>query len=276
MKKMISLAILLLLHVIGVDGQSIQEKNDPVPKIKAFSLSAGGIYYNFRDEITSDLLYRGLGGGHFGLRYHINKGDEVLQGVRLSVSYGEAKAPLNSQDDYATIYGVSAGYSHLRKITRKSASRLTGYLGASAFFDGINIVYPLVFGNNDNAYSIDILSLEPSGGIRYRLGNDPTNFPQFEVSFWMQFSLFAVNLRPQSYSGVARERIREEYKLTSLHNNLKLKNRIEYALTNKKRQQLKFSYSWNFQQNTSTLNPLSYAQHNLTFTYQFHLKNKKK
>jgi len=259
-----------------VHGQSLQGKKDPVPMMKAFSLNTGGNYYNFRDEISSDLLYRGLGGGHFGLGYHINKGDKVLNTFKLTFAYGEAKSPESSEDDYASIYGISAGYSHLRKITHKSASSLTGYLGASAFFDGMNIVYPLVFGNNDNAYSIDLLSLEPSAGIRYRLGNDPAKFPQSEVSFWMQFSLFAVNLRPQSYSGVARERIREEYKFTSLHNNFKLKNRIEYALTNKKRQQLKLSYSWNFQQNTSTLNHLSYAQHNLTFTYQLPIKNKKK
>ena len=264
------ITLLIFSFSVSIKGQ---DSSPPLQVINKFiSVEAGGIYYGFRDQISSVLFYEGLGGGHIGTGYKRDKNNIIFDDIRLSLEYGEVKAKENDPNDFVNIISFSASYSRIKKFNPKKHQKVNFFAGGTFSIDGIYISYPLVFSNNGDAYSADLLALSPVSGISFSPGINTRN----SFKLLTQIQLISLNLRPESYSGIGSDKILNDWKVTPFYNNLKIKNTLSYEIVTNGKRHFNLSYSWLFIQNNSRVNALTFAQHNFTFGYQFKLKSNKK
>ena len=194
----------------------------------------------------------------------------------LTFEYGETEAKVNDENDFTKIFSASASYSKIGKISSKKNDKINYFLGGSGSFNGLYILYPLLFSNNADAYSIDLVSLSPIAGMSFSITDGENKFPQSTIKLFTHVQLFGLNLRPNSFSGVAPEKITDEMKITSIHNSFRIKNTLSYEIVTKKNRRFDASYNWLFIHNNSRINSLLFAQHNLSFRYYFHLQTRSK
>ncbi len=261
---------LILSFSTNVKGQ---DSIPPTKQVYQFiSVEAGGVYYGFRDEISSVLFYEGLGGAHLGVGYQRSKNNKSLDAVNIAFEYGEARAKVNDANDFTTILSFSVSYSKIWKFQSKKRSKINYFLGGGVSFNGLYIQYPLIFSNNGHAYTIDVPAFSPVAGISF----SPNRNSKSTINLFTHLQLMSLNVRPESFSGVGSEKVFSERKVTRIHNNFRLKNTISYAIQTKRNRHFDIGYSWLLIWNNSRINALSYAQHNLTFRYQFKLKSRSK
>lgn len=254
----------MMITVPIVYGQNYE----PPHKSKAFSIRMGGVYYGVRDHNSSTLFYEGLGGLRLGITCQKSKNDVLLNDFQMNIEYGEVGKKSNMGEDIISIYSLSGAYTKLRKYGSAKHPKINYFLGGSASIRALYLVYPFIFANNGDTYSMDLLSLNSKAGVSFSLNKDHNKFPQSTLKLFTQIGIIGLNLRAQNYSGVSPENVFEEMRFTNIGNNLTLQNSIEYVYLGKK-QQLGLIYQWEFMNNSSTPNRISFAQHHLAFRYTF-------
>ena len=131
-----------------------QTAKDLSPPTNTFFLELGGTYYGFREELSSALSYEGFGGLHLGLGSHRQKKNDWTEHWGITFQYGEVKAKVNNENDWTNIYAFSAAYSLSKTLLKKR--KWTILTGGSVGINGLYTVYPLLFANNGDAYSLDL------------------------------------------------------------------------------------------------------------------------
>ncbi len=229
-------------------------------------VETGAIYYHFRDELSSNLVYEGVGGGRIGGGYHLNaKRPKIHHSIDFSFEYGEAKYRGVPNEDYSAIYRLTGMYG-LYKEGKSLTKYSTFSYGGTVTSDALYTIYPFLFGNNGNAYSIDLVSLGPSLNL-------DRSFNVSRLNFSINFDLLGWNIRPQNYSGISPERIWSETSIVTLVNALKFNFTASYIFKCGKQTTLELSYNWLYYQNSSTPNTLKWAQHNVNLRLYI-LKNR--
>jgi len=207
---------------------------------------------------ASALAYEGLGWGSIGLGYQ-STSNKVYHDVNFFFEYGEGKYREIPNEDYTSIYRLQAKYSAYW-TNKKTDKKYRWTFGGSIFSNALYLVYPYLFGNNADAYSLDIFSIGPNTGFYYKLGES-------SINLMGNIDLLSWNFRPQSYHGSSPEKFFSESKITSLHNNFKLNLKTSYLRQFKNKNKLELAYDWYFNRNTSTVNKLNFAAHKLSLRY---------
>ncbi len=256
--------ITCLLLPLGIIGQGSKDKKDGNPRdFHSLNIGISGSYYNFRDLGSSQLAYRGLGGAGLTLGYRKQK-KQLSHEIDISFTYGESKPQGLEVDIFTNVYRLFGQYSLMRK--KALSENFSFDLGGSISSDALYIVYPYFLGNNDEAYSIDLITLGPKIGLEYRIDRST-------IKAGLNIDFVGWNVRPQAYHGIAGDEFFEESTVGHIFNNLRSDFSLAYGRSLRNKNGLELQYDWNFRNNRLRANTLLYAQHSLSLRYYFKVKN---
>jgi hypothetical protein len=282
MRKIICSAWLLIYYFlfVTISAQSIDSC-----KIKHFGIGLGIPYHHFRDRVSSDLAYKGLGLAELNIyKIKINPHTSIKQ-LAFSFGTGSIKPDLKTKTDFnksATVLYYGFSYAYLKHIHTKKNKAIQFYAGGKISSDAQYIIYPTV--NNVRAYNFNWLSIQLSALASYniQLGKKLTQL-------WYQIALpvFTINARPAAYSGLVPtssiwnqnessiNTYFKDLKLSSLHNNFNLESNLAWDISIN-RNKLRLAYAWLFQYNTVSIHSLNSVRSSVSVSYLFHLKNRTK
>lgn len=264
LKLIISFFLMALCSIFESKAQKT-EQGDLIEKYKSFYFELGESYYHFQDLNASAFVQKGLGWGSIGLGYQ-STSNKINHDVNIFFEYGEAQYSETFMEDYTSIFKLHAKYS-VYWVNNKVNKKHEWTFGGSILSDALYFVYPYLYGNNADTYSIDVFSLSPNTGFHYKLGTSSINLVgSIDFLSW--------NFRPQTYHGVSPEVFFSESKITSFHNNLKLNFKTSFQKQFRHKNKLELTYYWQFIRNTSTINKLNYAAHKFSLRYYLAKKGK--
>jgi hypothetical protein len=254
-------------------------------KTKHLAICIGLPYHYFRDKVSSDLAYKGLGLVELNIsKIKVNPNKSVKQ-LDIYFGLGTAKPDLDNKTGFnksATIPYYSFSYAYLKHIADHKNQALRIYAGGKILSDAQYIIYPTV--NNVRAYNFNWLSLQASAMASYEI-----NIGKKTHQFWYQLSIpvLGINARPLSYNGLipiesiwnqsgsALRAYFTDLKMTSVHNNFSLQSNLSWDILMKKNK-LRLSYNWLYQHNSVSVNALNSVRSSLMVSYLFYLKNRVK
>jgi hypothetical protein len=252
---------------------------------KHLSIGIGLPYHYFRDKVSSDLAYKGLGLAELNIgKIKVSPNESVKQ-LDIYFGLGTAKPDLNNKTDFnksATILYYNFSYAYLKHLANRKNQTLRIYAGGKISSEAQYIIYPTV--NNVRAYNFNWLSLHASALASYEI-----KFGKRKHQLWYQLSipLLSINNRPLSYNGLIPTKsiwdqnessLRPYFtdlRASSVHNNFRLQSNFSWNILIKNNK-LGLTYNWLYQHNSVSINTLNSVRSSVIVSYLFYLKNRVK
>ncbi len=273
---------LLLYGVFHMAVNQLVAQSQDSLKTSHLALGIGVPYHAFRDRVASDLAYQGFGFAELNLsKIKVNPNHSLKQ-FDINLGLGSAQPNIINKTAFnksATMIYYNFAYAYLKQLPNPKKETWHFFAGGKAASDAQYIIYPTI--NNVRAYSFNWLSLQASAMAIYELKLGKRNH---RFGFHLSIPLLSINARPLSYNGVIPEEsvwdqegsaIRAYFtnlKLSSIHNNLMLQSQLFWDF-NIKKNNLRLTYTWLYQNNTVSVNSLNSVRSSLSVSY---LINRKK
>lgn len=285
MTKKITLLTFAFFIVVGSYGQTTKETKNIIPKTKTryfeFGIGISSIY--FRDKTSSSLAYKGNGPFALHLAGTKQTSNKKFREWNINTRIQSATPDISNVTEWnkpASFIGLDFMLRKLKGLNKKNNAKWQFFGGTSL---GSNLQLATIpSANNSFAYNFSWIQLGLEGMVKRDL-----TLKNKKLQFTNKTSLpvLGINVRPLSYVGLLpqeniwsqNEEISAAFlknpKLFSLHDNLAIKNDVSVDFVLRK-SKFGIIYSWQYQNNSVSVNSLQSTNSSISINYSIKLKNK--
>ncbi len=269
--------LLLLLLPFGLRAQSLDSA-----KLKQFSCGLGIPYFHTRNLASSQLSYEGIGLLELNIGQQRVKKYESISQFEFSFGLANPGPKIKEKTDWnkpLSILNLQMQYTYLKGLNSLSKQRIHYFAGGGLSSILQYISYPIQ--NNIAAYNFNWFNVNIAGGL---ISDLKLRNKHMRLQYILSIPILSYNDRVSSYIGTISPKavwsqndntsfLFKDAQFTSIHNNLIINSNLSLHIPIGKNE-LKITYNWLLQNNTSRINRLITVKSSVAIAYCFTKKKK--